>query len=1015
MRKFLRFALILPLAAVLLKLYPALAQSTSPWLDGSLNYTIGDVEPNKNTCQPDVFEIEKASSVGNIGGVYVAIGKYTEKITVCAERTGAGKFAIYQNSTYWKPNNASLATRVNYVGYQMNYFASKASPTMILRAEATQQGLGSILVKNFAAIGTYIVDANGPTYLIGGDYYRSLPRLFSGPGTEYNYNRGYNHVHISNDGEWAIGTTQYAVVRMNLRTLQYQTIDRNPFYQGGGSSVSFLISNDGRHVFHQNASFGGTVVSSRQYVYDLSACSVFTKVDSSSVPGLTSSCKKKELSQGVATGLASPLYVIPRAFDDSSSKIELTASYDYYGLQLKKASITTTEYAQPDQNYIALGDSFASGEGAYNYMDGTDTEVNRCHTSLSSYPYLLGQRLSILAQSYACSGANSNNYSGADLRIAVQYPESSSKVFPGQSIQKSWINDKQEVVTISMAGNDVGFADKLKDCLAPFDTCFDTPDKRKQIADEIRSKFDAWAELYADVRTTAKNANVYVLGYPKLVEETDFCGVNVLLSKAERILANRIVSFLNQTIENAAAKAGVNYVDVEDGFAGQRLCSDSYPLAVNGLTAGNDNLFIIGNESYHPSAHGHVVFADTIAAQTDNLTKPNPEVSATASAPSDSSIEYISLVDGLTTQTSSPHLIENDLEGLGGLIKSSPVNLIIDGIEASVRPNVLFKVILNSDPILLQEGTVLPSGDIPLNFTVPAQATPGFHMLLIETENALGQKISLYRSVYVAESADDMDGDGIANDVDACRAVANANIDRDQDDIDDACDGDIGPEPKDTTAPTMTLIGTNDSATLDLSTAQKPTCTAKDTGNNRPMSASNPGIDLSCELNITGHAIYGTTNQLSYSAEVTDEAGNIATLQGTLNVVNPRPVTPRVQSCSYSSTSATVTSSFSYDNPNWLPVSVARSSAPDLSNVLEPSSTAQTQPTEFSVGSTDKAFTATAATHLTWRLTGLNTTTNGRTDCVIPPPAPTCQWPTRLTWYTLLQYLMCRLRTYTWR
>jgi hypothetical protein len=260
-------------------------------------------------------------------------------------------------------------------------------------------------------------------------------------------------------------------------------------------------------------------------------------------------------------------------------------------------------------------------------MDGTDTEINNCHTSLSSYPYLLSERIGVLTQSFACSGAKTINF-----KKSVQ-KQLSSKNLPGGKLQDERINEDQSVVTISMAGNDVGFVHKLTDCLAPFDTCFDTPDERKQIADEIRSKFDAWAELYADVRTTAKNANVYVLGYPKLVEETDFCGVNVLLSRTERILANRIVGFLNQTIENAAAKAGVNYVDVEDAFAGQRLCSDSYPLAVNGLTAGNDNLFIIGNESYHPSAHGHVVFADTIATQTDNLTKPNPEVSATASAP----------------------------------------------------------------------------------------------------------------------------------------------------------------------------------------------------------------------------------------------------------------------------------------------------------------------------------------------------------------------------------------------
>jgi hypothetical protein len=45
--------------------------------------------------------------------------------------------------------------------------------------------------------------------------------------------------------------------------------------------------------------------------------------------------------------------------------------------------------------------------------------------------------------------------------------------------------------------------------------------------------------------------------------------------------------------------------------------------------------------------------------------------------------------------------------------------------------------------------------------------------------------------VYVQASADDFDGDGIANSLDSCQYIPNSGNDTDQDDVDDACDTNI--------------------------------------------------------------------------------------------------------------------------------------------------------------------------------------------------------------------------------
>ena len=56
---------------------------------------------------------------------------------------------------------------------------------------------------------------------------------------------------------------------------------------------------------------------------------------------------------------------------------------------------------------MALGDSYTSGEGAYDYRNGTDTSTNQCHSSVAAYPELITQALFSNAggHSVACSGA----------------------------------------------------------------------------------------------------------------------------------------------------------------------------------------------------------------------------------------------------------------------------------------------------------------------------------------------------------------------------------------------------------------------------------------------------------------------------------------------------------------------------------------------------------------------------------------------------------------------------------
>lgn len=112
----------------------------------------------------------------------------------------------------------------------------------------------------------------------------------------------------------------------------------------------------------------------------------------------------------------------------------------------------TTNSAPPD-TYAALGDSFQSGEGAYNYRAGTDVPDNRCHQSTVSYPYL------ITGQSGVPSILNDVACSGAVIANLDTYQNTT------QAPQYTGLSDRDALVTIGIGGNDLQFSTIITACV----------------------------------------------------------------------------------------------------------------------------------------------------------------------------------------------------------------------------------------------------------------------------------------------------------------------------------------------------------------------------------------------------------------------------------------------------------------------------------------------------------------------------------------------------------------------
>jgi lysophospholipase L1-like esterase len=218
--------------------------------------------------------------------------------------------------------------------------------------------------------------------------------------------------------------------------------------------------------------------------------------------------------------------------------------------------------------YAALGDSYSSGVGTGSY-----TLDSACKRSVYAYPYLWAQKHPGTSLSFvACSGAKTS-----DLLTT----------------QISAVTSATTLVTMTIGGNDIGFANliyqcTLSDCSAALDNT------RANLETTLGPALD---RVYTTVKSRAAfGAKIIVLGYPRVFSGAT-CFGTLGISSTEETKANALADALDQVIAEHAAADGVTYKSAISAFTGHAVCSSAPWL--NGL-----NLFNTG-ESYHPNKNGH--------------------------------------------------------------------------------------------------------------------------------------------------------------------------------------------------------------------------------------------------------------------------------------------------------------------------------------------------------------------------------------------------------------------------
>lgn len=271
----------------------------------------------------------------------------------------------------------------------------------------------------------------------------------------------------------------------------------------------------------------------------------------------------------------------------------------------------TPPSSEPPVEYVAMGDSFSSGEGNPSFEYGSDTGTNSCHRSPKAYPRLLefDNSLNLGRTSFvACSGATTDDvlYGGSGAGNWDEGPQINA------------LTSSAKVITLTVGGNDVGFKDFATACtLAECD--FDTTaylNISNKIINDLPGKLEDVYDAIDDGTSLA--AQVYVIGYPQITPAEMPTGPNSACypfnegsgnpnpTLNDGAAAHAVVTELNAAIHTAVVNMNsskFHFVDPNltgSPFIGHDWCQqDRYfdIISYNNLSY-----------SFHPNVDGHAAY-----------------------------------------------------------------------------------------------------------------------------------------------------------------------------------------------------------------------------------------------------------------------------------------------------------------------------------------------------------------------------------------------------------------------
>lgn len=301
--------------------------------------------------------------------------------------------------------------------------------------------------------------------------------------------------------------------------------------------------------------------------------------------------------------------------------------------------IPVPEISSPVRRYVALGDSYSAGEGVRPYTHETGKPGNErrkgCHRSEKSYALLLqfATPLEQPRQFRACSGAR--------IGHVLDFPQPKAGSYTPQ-VDNEVRGDRVDLITLTLGGNDLRFADILEFCFLNGNCLDDTFDPGEHGPDETQTPQAAplrkWIRtalpvvmkrlhtLLHELRYgTHRHARIVVIGYPKLLPtgkaSSRRISCSVVLQRYdsdERDALAELSEDVNEMIYETAVANEVEYVNPNQFWYGRSACGSlghlTNALSPRGLS--------VDPGSFHPNRVGQRVLARTIACYLNQYHTP---------------------------------------------------------------------------------------------------------------------------------------------------------------------------------------------------------------------------------------------------------------------------------------------------------------------------------------------------------------------------------------------------------
>ena len=378
---------------------------------------------------------------------------------------------------------------------------------------------------------------------------------------------------------------------------------------------------------------------------------------------------------------------------------------------------------------------------------------NLCHRQARAYPNQIRSALKIDLRDYmfvACNGAETKHVGLVDDTKA-RFPNSPVNVHGGKTqidtVDPGFTqNGSPDLVTIGIGGNDAAFAQIIEQCLRG--DCLDSEFRQGTIAKINGSTFDRLVETFKGLTDRLPDATVLAFGYPEVVGDPDKpCGrVNALqlnvgswnISHDElEWITSEVEPALNRAIRDAAAQAGVVYVDIEAATHGHELCSDTDDRWINGLVGGDDRKIDsgewIGNESFHPNQKAHdAISRYFIARYTDGagrLSIHNPDPS-TPPRPAPGPEIYLGSLEAGAVRPCGEDCRQPTRCVPGCSIR-------VEG--GGFAPSSQLTVTLHSEPAVLGTIQVDDEGHLAGDLATPTDTPPGIHLIKLTGRSSDGR------------------------------------------------------------------------------------------------------------------------------------------------------------------------------------------------------------------------------------------------------------------------------------